>query len=219
MEAKHFPPNERTPPPWRLRELVERSRERVAEHGDSRRVRWRPNERLVRYYTTLGLLDRPVEMRGRTAYYGPRHLLQLLAIKQEQLTGRSLEEIQRRLAGLPDARLRELARLPLGWEQEAPDEVPEPPREPAPEAAAELAERFWERAPAAPAAAPADRDLPRTQPPAPPAPLAGLQLGPGAQLILDARLAARIEPAALEALTRPLIEFLDSVRGKERDDG
>ena len=57
-------------------------------------VRAVPDERALRYYTTLGLLDRPAAMRGRTALYGPRHLLQLVAIKRRQAQGRSLAEIQ-----------------------------------------------------------------------------------------------------------------------------
>lgn len=41
---------------------------------------WEPDrvtERLVRYYVSEGLVDRP-ERRGREAYYGYRHLIQLL---------------------------------------------------------------------------------------------------------------------------------------------
>ena len=58
------------------------------------RVREVPDPRTIRYYTTLGLIDRPAEMRGRTAFYGRRHLLQLVAIKKLQARGRSLAEIQ-----------------------------------------------------------------------------------------------------------------------------
>src|SRR5262249_33767362 len=56
----------------------------------SGRVRNVPDCRTIRYYTTLGLLDRPAVMRGRTALYGPRHLLQLVAIKRLQAQGLSL---------------------------------------------------------------------------------------------------------------------------------
>src|SRR5205823_13215113 len=41
------------------------------------RVRDVPDRRTVRFYTTLGLIDRPAALRGRTALYGRRHLLQL----------------------------------------------------------------------------------------------------------------------------------------------
>ncbi len=73
------------------------------------RVRDIPDLRTIRYYTTAGLLDRPAEMRGRTALYGRRHLLQLVAIKQLQARGLSLSQVQRQLAGATDATLRRLA--------------------------------------------------------------------------------------------------------------
>src|SRR3954465_1823102 len=76
------------------------------------RVREVPDRRTIRYYTTLGLLDRPVEMRGRTAYYGNRHLWQLLAIKRLQAKGLPLVQIQQALLGLGDTELRRLAGVP-----------------------------------------------------------------------------------------------------------
>ena len=75
----------------------------------SSRVRDVPDLRTIRYYTALGLLDRPAVMRGRTALYGPRHLLQLVAIKHLQAQGLSLAAIQERVIGLPDAALRKFA--------------------------------------------------------------------------------------------------------------
>src|SRR3954468_22885713 len=69
------------------------------------RVRDVPDRRTIRYYTTLGLLDRPAEMRGRTALYGRRHLMQLVAIKRLQARGLSLSEVQQRLVGLGGAAL------------------------------------------------------------------------------------------------------------------
>src|SRR5271170_2857231 len=78
----------------------------------SGRVRDVPDRRTIRYYTTLGLLDKPAALRGRTALYGRRHLLQLVAIKRLQTAGLSLTEIQARLLGLTDAALESVARLP-----------------------------------------------------------------------------------------------------------
>ena len=75
------------------------------------RVRDVPDRRTIRYYTTLGLIDRPAEMRGRTAIYGRRHLLQLVAIKKLQARGRSLTEIQQALAGLTDRALARIAEM------------------------------------------------------------------------------------------------------------
>ncbi|MBI4868621.1 MAG: MerR family transcriptional regulator [Candidatus Wallbacteria bacterium] len=102
---------------WRLEQLT-RVATRVLEHeglaGDSRRVRWMPDARTARYYTTVGLLDRPAGFEGRTALYGLRHLLQLVAIKRLQASGASLEEVQRRLAGLPQTELECLAQVPAG---------------------------------------------------------------------------------------------------------
>lgn len=73
--------------------------------ASSGRVRDVPDRRTIRYYTTLGLIDRPAAMRGRTALYGPRHLLQLVAIKKLQAAGRSLSEIEAALAGQTDSDL------------------------------------------------------------------------------------------------------------------
>jgi DNA-binding transcriptional MerR regulator len=69
----------------------------------------------VRLYTTLGLLDRPV-IKGRTGYYGLRHLRQLVAIKRLQAEGKSLAEIQNRLLGISDEELEQIASLPDAYE-------------------------------------------------------------------------------------------------------
>jgi DNA-binding transcriptional MerR regulator len=75
-------------------------------------VRAVPDGRSIRYYTTLGLIDRPAAMTGRTALYSQRHLLQLVAIKRLQAKGLSLAEIQQELLGLPDSALRKIAQVP-----------------------------------------------------------------------------------------------------------
>jgi DNA-binding transcriptional MerR regulator len=82
------------------------------EEPANRQVRAIPDQRSIRYYTTLGLLDRPVEMRGRTALYGPRHLRQLVAIKRLQGLGHSLAEVQEALAGASERKLAAIARVP-----------------------------------------------------------------------------------------------------------
>lgn len=81
---------------WTLSELVSEVAARIAalpapSNGQVRAV---PDERTIRYYGTIGLLDRPLAMRGRTALYGRRHLAQVVAIKRLQTMGRSLAEIQ-----------------------------------------------------------------------------------------------------------------------------
>src|SRR3954470_5841964 len=100
---------------WTMDELVERvGRALAAEYpgAPNGRIRDVPDRRAIRWYTTTGLVDRPAEMRGRTALYGPRHLLQLVAVKRRQAEGRSIAEIQVELAGAPDQTLREIAAVP-----------------------------------------------------------------------------------------------------------
>src|SRR5438270_2788419 len=78
----------------------------LSAQGDPR-VSAAPDARTVRYYTTLGLLDRPAII-GRQARYSARHLHQLLAIKALQAAGLPLAQIQERLFGRSDAELQRL---------------------------------------------------------------------------------------------------------------
>ena len=92
---------------WTIDDLVAESKTRLEalpppKNGQVRAV---PDERTVRYYATLGLLDRPAAMRGRTALYGPRHLAQIVAIKRMQSAGHSLADIQNLWPTLDDATL------------------------------------------------------------------------------------------------------------------
>lgn len=63
-----------------------------------------PDARTIRYYATLGLLDRP-RIVAREAVYSRRHVLQIAAIKALQSESLPLAEIQRRLYGRSDAEL------------------------------------------------------------------------------------------------------------------
>src|SRR5205809_950859 len=87
----------------------------------SGRVRDVPDGRTIRYYTTLGLVDRPVAVpgKGRTAFYGRRHLLQLVAIKRLQAQGLSLSEVQARLVGRAGGVLAWTGRFALGRSETA----------------------------------------------------------------------------------------------------
>jgi len=185
---------------WTLDELgaeVERALAVGYEPAASARVRAVPDRRTIRYYTTLGLVDRP-RTRGRTAYYGRRHLLQLVAIKRLQAEGLRLAEVQHRLAGLPDAELEAVARLPAG----APEPVG---RASAPEAAAPRRDGFW-RAPPAPAPAPAS-----TEPPPAPGTLHGLELDAGVTLLLaGGRRPAPEDMLAIREAAGPLLDLLSS---------
>src|SRR4051812_37733187 len=103
-----------TAPSWTIDELgaeVARALSVDYDGSPSGRVRDVPDRRTIRYYTTLGLLDRP-RMHGRTALYTRRHLIQLVAIKRLQANGLSLAEVQQRLLGLDDQALADLARVP-----------------------------------------------------------------------------------------------------------
>ncbi|HJZ25908.1 MAG TPA: MerR family transcriptional regulator [Streptosporangiaceae bacterium] len=99
------------------------------------RVRDVPNERLVRWYVTVGLVDPPLSRRGRVARYGRRHLLQLVAVKRRQAEGRSLAEIQAELAGATDEALAAVARVP----------DTKPALQPAPAVLTAAPARFWTR--------------------------------------------------------------------------
>jgi DNA-binding transcriptional MerR regulator len=106
---------------WTLEQLPDRVAELLSDDYDGQsngRVRELPNGRTIRWYTTIGLVDRPVATRGRTALYGPRHLLQLAAVKRLQAAGRTLAEIQEQLVGATDEQLADLAKVPrvdLAW--------------------------------------------------------------------------------------------------------
>lgn len=104
-------------PLWTIDELSAQVVAALAKEYEgqvSGRVREVPDLRTIRYYTTIGLLDRPAEMRGRTAFYNQRHLLQIISIKRLQARGLSLREVQEQLLGLSDAKLRRIADLTPG---------------------------------------------------------------------------------------------------------
>jgi DNA-binding transcriptional MerR regulator len=92
---------------WTLSELVAEAAARLEALPPPKngQVRALPDERMIRYYATLGLLDRPASMRGRTALYERRHLAQVVAIKRMQSAGHSLADIQRVWATLDDVTL------------------------------------------------------------------------------------------------------------------
>jgi len=131
---------------WTLDQLAEQVETALSvdySGAPSGRIRSVPDRRAIRWYTTIGLVDRPAAARGRTALYGERHLLQLVAIKRLQAAGRSLAQIQAELAGATEGTLRSLARIPH-----------EPALPSTPPLAAPRTERFWS-APPTPVAQPA----------------------------------------------------------------
>lgn len=180
---------------WTLDELVGRVSAvlaTVAYPGSPNgRVRELPDRRAVRWYTTTGLVDRPV-MQGRSATYRTRHLLQIVAVKRLQAQGLSLAEIQAKLAGATDETLRRLA--------DVPDEMmtAEPAQGPPAAARTGGRSRFWaEPAPAEPTTNGADTVTA----------LAAVSLAGGAMLLLPARPDDGDIPA-IRSAAAPLLELL-----------
>jgi hypothetical protein len=178
---------------WTLDELVRRAGDALAAQQvrvPNGRVTPLPDRRVVRWYSTIGLVDRPLSYRGRTALYGPRHLLQVVAVKRRQAEGRSLAEIQAELTGATDHTLREIAQLPDI--AHATDGAEAPASRP----------RFWM---APPAAAPA-ADRPAAAASGPAVRYA-VELRPGVTLTLP------IQPGPddlteIRAAARPLLDLL-----------
>jgi hypothetical protein len=221
---------------WTLDQLVARVAEALAADGvraPNGRIREVPDARALRWYATIGLLDRPAGFRGRTAVYGPRHLLQAVAVKRRQAEGMALAQIQAELSGATDATLREVARVPPSLLIDRPGALPSgsaevrSPRAPFWRAAPAPAPTPSTRAAPAPAPTPATTAAPATGPeaaaakPAPkPAPESApvaapagaeprhlVRLGPGATLVLTSAPSA-VDVADLRAAAAPLIRLL-----------
>jgi DNA-binding transcriptional MerR regulator len=216
---------------WTLDQLAERVGAALSVDYDgqvSGRVREVPDQRAIRYYTTIGLVDRPAAMRGRTVLYVRRHLLQLVAIKRLQAEGLSLARIQRELAGATNAQLERVARIP-------PAE--DPATAPVVTAAATPRRAFWKQADhPTPAALVADTPAPGAEAPASAAPapgaeapasaleaemagevvaMQGVRLGDGVMLLVEgSRRLGDGEVAAIREAARPLLDLVR--RGRER---
>jgi DNA-binding transcriptional MerR regulator len=230
-------------PRWTLDELAERVDAALAVDypgQPSGRVRAVPDRRAIRWYTTIGLIDRPIAHRGRTALYGPRHLLQLVAVKRLQAKGMPLVAIQQELAGATDTQLARVADLPSGATvpvapvtsgSGSPSRLSaldggrrtagvQPAAGP-PGSVAARARRadFWREPPAAltttaapDPAAPADsRDL--SAPAAPVSTLRGIQLGEGTTLLLEP--GRELDAADLEAILDAAGPLLAVLRNRE----
>ena len=181
---------------WTITELAAEVATALAEaevDQSSGRVTEVPSTRTIRYYTTHGLLDAPSAFKGRTAFYGPRHLQQLVAIKRLQARGATLVEIQTRLVSADDAVLADLAGV----------------AEPAPRTEApRRAESFW--ASPAPPAAPVEPqvearqlELPNVYP--------ALELESGLTLVLSGATRS-LHPDDIEAIrvaAAPLVKLLN----------
>jgi DNA-binding transcriptional MerR regulator len=149
--------------------------------GANRRSTDLPDERTIRWYATIGLLDRPSGNRGRTSLYGERHMLQLVAIKRRQAEGRTIAEIQAELVGATDRTLRKIADLP------ADVEAPRAPTSPA-------SRQFWRERPSA------------TREPVPDV-LVGVDLGSGVVLMLPTP-PKKSDLESIRVAAQPLLELL-----------
>ncbi len=217
---------------WTIGELAERASAVLTAGGQrqaSGRVREAPNDRLIRWYVTIGLVDPPLSRTGRVARYGRRHLLQLVAVKRQQADGRSLAEIQAELLGATDAYLESVAGLRDRAEGEADGESAR---------AGSADARFWAIAArpgaakrlsavtAAPLAQAAGLEpRPGHEPqyePEPPRPalegqpadlLQGVRLAPGVLLLIDANpsVLCAADAAELRAAAAPLLAALARV--------
>jgi DNA-binding transcriptional MerR regulator len=180
------------------------------------RVRHLPDARTIRWYQTLGVVDRPTVFRGRTALYARRHVLQLAAIKKLQAAGIPLSDIQRGLAGRTDAELARaagirladvdgLVALTIQARADAAATRLHHALEAAP-ARSRPAGAFWRVRPQTAAA-----ELPPVhEPAAPPPPLQSISLGGTAALVWNGLPLASEELATVARLSRPLTEFLSS---------
>src|SRR5512139_1332136 len=92
---------------------------RLDVRPDDGRIAPAPDARGIRYYQTVGVLDRPVRYDGRRAIYGFRHVLQLLVVKRLQQEGHPLHLIQQSLAGRPTDALEQALSAMLGGSGEA----------------------------------------------------------------------------------------------------
>ena len=180
-------------------------------------VRDRPDVRTIRYYGTLGLIDPPAEMTGRTARYGGRHLLQVLAVKAVQARGDSLADAQRTLVGASDEELRSAIgpELPAALAAVPPpalggtggERCPPGGRTPVlayaspalPAAAVPAAEPSAE-VPESRTADPGRGDGPR--------PFVAVPLDAGATLLIEGSAVGTIDTAALRAAAGPLLAYL-----------
>jgi hypothetical protein len=189
---------------WSLEDLAERVGQALAAddvRAPNGRVREVPDARAIRWYATIGLVDRPRVGPRRASRYTARHLLQVVAVKRRQAEGRTLAEIQAELAGATDDTLRAVARIPDALLETAPTDRPAAARP-----------RFWATPPAA-----APSPAPKPDPPG----VRYLIALPGGVTLAVPAAPGPADLAAIRAAAAPLLDLLAD-RGltltKEPDD-
>jgi hypothetical protein len=155
----------------------------------------RPSERTIRFYVTRKLVS-PPEGRGTAATYGYRHLLQVLAIKLQQMEGATLEALVTELGGLPGDVVERRVAGALGSRLPPPDQLPLAVPEGAPRGKVGRALQAWASGDGALQRRGRGQLLRR------------VPLGPGAELLLDERHALfdSLDDEAIAALIRRALD-------------
>lgn len=203
---------------WTIEQLSARVADALStgyEGQSNGRVRGVPDIRTIRWYTSIGLLDRPAAMRGRTALYHRRHLVQIVAVKRLQADGHTLASVQQQLIGTDDVNLERIARLDERTPELAPTSIPVPVPVPVPASAAKSAprDRFWSRTGvegvAQPVQATQATQATRATRPVPPL-IQGLRLSADVTLLLEGAVTrpTAAELAAVETAAQPLLALL-----------
>jgi DNA-binding transcriptional MerR regulator len=164
--------------PWSLRDLSALGGailESSAIYPVNAAASARPSERTIRFYVTRKLVS-PPEGRGTAATYGYRHLLQVLAIKLQQMEGATLDQLVKDLAGLPGDVVERRVAAALGPKLPPPDQLPLTVPEGAPRGKVGRALAAWAIGESAPGMRRGRGQL-----------LRRIGLGPGAELLIDER--------------------------------
>jgi MerR HTH family regulatory protein len=164
--------------PWSLRDLAALAGailEASSVYPVNAAASARPSERTIRFYVTRKLVS-PPEGRGTAATYGYRHLLQVVAIKLQQMEGATLETLVTELGGLPGDVVERRVAGALGSRLPPPDQLPLAVPEGAPRGKVGRALQAWSSPDVALSTRRGRGQLLRRVP-----------LGPGAELLLDER--------------------------------
>lgn len=109
---------------WTLPQLIEQATQLLLTAKltvSDERVSLTPDARTVRYYQSLGILARPIRYQGRSAIYGYRSLLQLVAVKLLQAQGHSLAQVQSSIAAASVSELEQAVFSCLNGESKVPE--------------------------------------------------------------------------------------------------
>jgi DNA-binding transcriptional MerR regulator len=187
--------------PWSLRDLAALAGailESSSVYPVNAAASARPSERTIRFYVTRKLVS-PPEGRGTAATYGYRHLLQVLAIKLQQMEGATLDNLTKELAGLPGDVVERRVAGALGSRLPPPEQLALAVPQGAPRGKVGRALQAWA---SAAEAAPARRGRGHL--------CRRVSLGAGAELLLDERhpLYEALEDTAIADALRHALEGL-----------